>query len=165
MGKGLFKKIVVAINGSEASVRAAMYGIMLARTYNLDLKFVYVVDSATIKYLGMNQMLAKDEELDFKVDLAYEGQNTLDYILGLAASKGVTAESELKEGSVVTEILKCIKDFQADLLLIGCSESKPTERFAKRNIHSSHLSDIIANSKVSVVVVQQDDIENQFKNF
>ena len=165
MGKEFFKKIIVAINGSESSIRAAMYGIMMARTYNLELGFVYVIDSATISYLGMNQMLAKDEQIDYKVDLAYEGQNYLEYAVGLAASKGVVAQSELKDGSVVTEIIKCAKDFEADMILIGGADKKKGEQLFKRNVHSSHQSDIIENSKIPVIVVKGDDIETKFKVF
>ena len=168
MSKEFFKKILVAINGSESSIRAAMYGIMMARSYNLELKFVYVIDSATISYLGINQMLAKDEQVDYKVDLAYEGQNHLEYVVSLAASKGVTAASELKDGSVVTEILKSAAAFEADLILIGSTGKKKGVSLVKRNVHSSHQSDIIDNSKVPVIVVQTQDketIEAQFRVF
>ena len=165
MAKEFYKKILVAINGSESSIKAAMYGIMMARTYNLELKFVYVIDSATITYLGMNKMLAKDEQIDYKVDLAYEGQNHLEYAVSLAASKGVTAKQELKDGSVVTEIIKSAKDFEADLIIIGSTQKKHTDSFIKRNVHSTHQSDIIDNSKIPVLVVQQPDIETQFKVF
>ena len=161
----MVKKLLVAINGSDISIRAAMYAVMLARTYKTELKFVYVIDSATIRYLGMNQMLAKDEQIDYKVDLAYEGQNYLEYAVGLAASKGVVAQSELKDGSVVTEIIKCAKDFEADMILIGGADKKKGEQLFKRNVHSSHQSDIIENSKIPVIVVKGDDIETKFKVF
>lgn len=161
----MVKKLLVAINGSDISIRAAMYAVMLARTYKAELKFVYVIDSATIRYLGMNQMLAKDEQVDYKVDLAYEGQNYLEYAVGLAASKGVVAQSELKDGSVVTEIIKCAKDFEADMILIGGADKKKGEQLFKRNVHSSHQSDIIENSKIPVIVVKGDDIETKFKVF
>ena len=161
----MVKKLLVAINGSDISIRAAMYAVMLARTYKAELKFIYVIDSATIRYLGMNQMLAKDEQVDYKVDLAYEGQNYLEYAVGLAASKGVVAQSELKDGSVVTEIIKCAKDFEADMILIGGADKKKGEQLFKRNVHSSHQSDIIENSKIPVVVVKGEDIETKFKVF
>ena len=164
MGKEFIKKILVAINGSENSIRAAMYGIIMARTYNLELKFVYVIDSATISYLGMNQMLAKDEQIDYKVDLAYEGQNHLEYVASLAASKGITAQTELRDGSVVTEILKVAKDFETDLLLIGSTQKKKGVSRVKRNVHSSHQNDIVENSKIPVLVIPLiEDIEAQFK--
>ena len=168
MAKEFLKKALVAINGSESSIRAAMYGIMMARTYKLELKFLYVIDSATITYLGMNQMLAKDEQIDYKVDLAYEGQNHLEYVASLAASKGVTAQTELKDGSVVTEILKSAKDFEADLILIGSTSKKKGASLIKRNVHSTHQNDIIENSKIPVLVVQsqdKDSIETKFKLF
>ena len=161
----MIKKLLVAINGSDISIRAAMYAVMLARTYKAELKFVYVIDSATIRYLGMNQMLAKDEQVDYKVDLAYEGQNYLEYAIGLAASKGVIAQSELKDGAVVTEIIKCANDFEADLIVIGGADKKKGEQLFKRNVHSSHQSDIIENAKIPVLVVKGDDIETKFKVF
>lgn len=159
------RKLLVAINGSNESIHAAMYAVMLARTYKAEIKFLYVIDSATIRYLGMNQMLAKDEQVDYKVDLAYEGQNYLEYAVGLAASKGVIAQSELKDGSVVTEIIKSAKDYEADMIVIGGADKKKGELLIKRNVHSSHQSDIIENSKIPVLVVKQEDIETKFKLF
>ena len=161
----MVKKLLVAINGSDVSIRAAMYAIMLARTYKAEIKFVYVIDSATIKYLGINQMLAKDEQVDYKVDLAYEGQNYLEYAVSLAASKGVIAQSELKDGSVVTEIIKSAYDFEADMIVIGGADKKKGQQLIKRNVHSSHESDIIENSKIPVLVVKVEDIETKFKVF
>ena len=161
----MVKKLLVAINGSDISIRAAMYAVMLARTYKAELKFIYVIDSATIRYLGMNQMLAKDEQIDYKVDLAYEGQNYLEYVVGLDASKGVVAQSELKDGSVVTEIIKCANDFEADMIVIGGADKKKGDQLFKRNVHSSHQSDIIENSKIPVLVVKAEDVETKFKVF
>ena len=161
----MVKKILVAINGSDSSIRAAMYAIMLARTYKAELKFLYVIDSATIRYLGMNQILAKDEQVDYKVDLAYEGQNYLEYAVSLAASKGLIAQSELKDGTVVTEIIKAAKAYEADMIVIGAAGKKKGEQLIKRNVHSTHQNDIIENSKIPVLVVQQEDIETKFKVF
>lgn len=156
----MVKKILVAINGSDNSIRAAMYAIMLARTYKAELKFLYVIDSATIRYLGMNQILAKDEQVDYKVDLAYEGQNYLEYAVSLAASKGL-----IKDGTVVTEIIKAAKAYEADMIVIGAAGKKKGEQLIKRNVHSTHQNDIIENSKIPVLVVQMEDIETKFKVF
>ena len=162
----MMKKILVAINGSEGSIKAAMYAIMMARDYDLELKFVYVIDSATIRYLGINQMLAKDEETDYKVDLAYEGQNYLEYVSGLAAGKGVVAQTELRDGTVVTEILDTAKKFGADLIIIGSRKQKKEDRFVKRNVHSTHERDIIENTRIPILVVKpMDEIDAKFKVF
>ena len=160
------RKLLVAINGSDESIHAAMYAVMLARTYKAEIKFLYVIDSATIKYLGMNQMLAKDEQVDYKVDLAYEGQNYLEYVQSLAAGKGVVSQTELRDGTVITEILDVAKKFEADLIIIGSQKRKKEDRFVKRNVHSTHESDIIENSRIPILVVKpNDEIEAQFKVF
>ena len=162
----MIKKLLVAINGSEGSIKAAMYAIMMARDYNIELKFVYVIDSATIRYLGINQILAKDEETDYKVDLCYEGQNYLEYAQSLAAGKGVVAQTELRDGTVVTEILDVAKKFEADMIIIGSPNHKKEDRFVKRNVHSTHESDIIENARIPVLVVKPtEDIDAQFKLF
>ena len=49
MLKPLVHNVLVSINGSESSSRAAMYGILMAKQQHLNLKFVYVVDTATLK--------------------------------------------------------------------------------------------------------------------
>ncbi|MCR5766679.1 MAG: universal stress protein, partial [Treponema sp.] len=75
--KDFVKKILVAINGTENSIHAAMYAIMLAKSYNAQLKFIYVVDSATVRYLGINKVLIQEDQPDFTPDLNSEGQTSL----------------------------------------------------------------------------------------
>lgn len=53
MIKPLIQKIVVAVNGSDQSVHAAMYAILVAKQFNCALKAVYVVDTAALKQLTM----------------------------------------------------------------------------------------------------------------
>ena len=64
--KIFFRKVLVAINGRQSSIHAAMYAIMMAKAYSLELKFVFVVDTATIKYLTMNNLLINSEKMDFE---------------------------------------------------------------------------------------------------
>ena len=51
MGKPFLKKILVAINGTHSSVLAAMYGIILAKQYQLKMKVVFVVRALLCKLL------------------------------------------------------------------------------------------------------------------
>lgn len=50
MSKPFLKNILAAVNGSQSSMQAVMYGIIMAKQYNLNLKIVYVVDTATVKF-------------------------------------------------------------------------------------------------------------------
>ena len=96
----LLKKIIVAINGSESSVQAAMYAIMLSKQYSLALKAVYVVDTATIKFLTNSKFLVSEEKDSYESDLKRDGKTYLEYVKNLAKSKGMEIETELREGSV-----------------------------------------------------------------
>ena len=89
----------MAINGEINSIHGAMYAIMLAKSYNLKLKFVYVVDSATIRYLGNNQILIKSEQIEFEQDLNSEGLEYLKYAKDLALVKA-KSKSRSKEQEI-----------------------------------------------------------------
>ena len=55
MIKPLFQNILVLITGSEASVNAAKYAVLMAKLYRCRVHAVYVVDTATIKTLTLNR--------------------------------------------------------------------------------------------------------------
>lgn len=163
--KEFVKKILVAINGTDESIKAAMYAIMLAKSSNWKLKFIYIVDSATIKYLGINQILIKEEEVQFKDDLVNEGNNYLDYVSSLAAVKGLEAETELLEGNVSSEIVKAAEKYEADMIVIGGQKRQQSVRTLSKNVLSNHRTEVLLKSKCPVLVINGDDIEPKFKIF
>jgi len=165
--KDFVKKILVAINGTENSIHAAMYAIMLAKSYNSQLKFVYVVDSATIRYLGINKILIKEEEVDFTNDLYNEGKSNLDYVKSLARLKGLQAETELLKGNVSTQIVLAAEKYQADILVLGGKEKTRENVYhsSAKKVLSSHRTEVLLNAKCPVLMVQKSDIESQFKLF
>ncbi len=165
MLKHFFKKIIVAINGRKSSIEAAMYAIMMAKSYGLSLKFVYVVDTATIKMLLMNKLLISDEKDDLEARLKIDGNNYLSYVESLAASKGLKVEKELLSGSVFTEIIKAAEAYEADLILLGGSIKLPGRSEVKSKMMSKDENEILANSSCPVLIVQKPQIEEQFKIF
>lgn len=165
MAKTFFKKLVVAVNGRLSSIHASMYAIMMARTYNLSLKFVYVVDTATIKYLTMNKLLVTDEKKDFENRLNLDGNHYLEYVQNLAATKGVKAEIELREGGVFTEIIKAADEYDADMIILGGKEKGNKNATYKRNVLSKDENEVLVNAVCPVMIVQKPDIEKLFKVF
>src|SRR5574344_1387131 len=105
MSKSLFLNILVAINGSQSSIHAAMYGILMAKIYHAGLKVVYVVDTATTSQLALSKFFAADERDAFEANLTSDGDRYLTYIGDLAKTKGVRADLELRKGAVSTEII------------------------------------------------------------
>ena len=55
MIKSLFKKAIVAVNGSKSSEHALMYSFIIAKQMQISLKVVFVVDTATINHLALSK--------------------------------------------------------------------------------------------------------------
>ena len=162
MAKSFFKKMIVAVNGHRSSVHSAMYAIMMARSYNIEIKFVYVVDTATVKFLSMNKFLVADERYDYEERLKEDGERYLAYTQMLAGSKGVKCETELRSGGVFTEILRAADEYDADLIILGGNEKDENGHVGKRNVLSTDQSEILAHSKCPVMIIQKPDIEKIF---
>lgn len=164
MHKPFFKKVIVAVNGTQSSIRASMYAIMLAKSYKISLCFVYVIDTATIKYLSMNKFLVSDERMDLEEHLKIDGEHYLSHVCGLAASKGVKVERQMRTGGVFTEILKAAEEYDADLIIMGGKKSDKNS-VSKRNGISSVGAEVLQHSKIPVLFVQKNHIEDEFKIF
>ena len=165
MSKSFFKKMIVAVNGHRSSIHSAMYAIMMARSYNIEIKFIYVVDTATVKYLSMNKFLVSDERYDYEARLKEDGERYLAYAQMLAGSKGVKCETELRSGGVFTEILRAADEYEADLIILGGNESDAEKHHVKRNVLSSDQNEVLVHSKCPVMIIQKPDIEKIFKIF
>ena len=162
MAKSFFKKILVAINGKQSSIVTAMYAIMMAKTYNLDLRFVFVIDTATIKFLSINKLIISD---DLEERLEADGKRYLEYVEMLASSKGVKCEKDLRKGGVFSEVLKSAQEFDADLILLGGNMREVNKTGLKHNFLNAAENGILSNSQCPVMIVQKPNIEAEFKIF
>lgn len=166
MNKALLKNIIVSINGSQSSIHAAMYGIMLAKQYGCTLKIIFVVDTATIKFLMASKFFVPEERDSYVEALRKDGRTYLDYVEKLASSKGVKIQTELLEGSVCTSVIKAADDFKADMLLIGGKENKsnitPFSE-SRKNIVATAREEIMNFAHCPVLVIHKPEIEALFK--
>lgn len=162
MAKSFFKKIVVAINGKQSSIQTAMYAVMMAKIYNIEIRFVFVIDTATIKFLSINKLIISD---DLEERLEADGKRYLEYVEMLASSKGVKCQKDLRKGGVFSEVLKSAEEFEADLILLGGNIREVGKTGIKHNFLSSAETSILSNSKCPVMIVQKPDIEAEFKIF
>ncbi len=167
MAKPLIKNALVCINGSKASIQAAKYSIILAKQNKMNIKFVFVVDTQTIKFLTSSRFLVTQESQDYELNLKRDGKNYLDYVLNLAKLKGIKAEAELLEGAVCPEILKAAKNFEADLIVMG-GKQVIQNNYAE-NMHTRSCSKFYVKNEVSaladcpVLIVHKPEIDDIFK--
>lgn len=165
MIKPLFQRAVVAVNGSEQSLHAAMYGIMMASQYKIELEAVYVVDSATIRQLEMSRIFFTDEADKYLSSLREDGEKYLNYVSELAKQKKVKVTTSLREGAVWSEVVKAADDFKADLILLGGKEhsSAAIRSVIQRDKASAVNSEISGSANCNVLVVRQPEIDKLFK--
>ena len=157
--KPLFSNIITGVTGSDASIMAAKYAIVMAKTYRCHLKAVYVVDTATIKQLTMSKIFIQEESIEYEKSLEANGERYLSFVEELAHAKGVKIEREMRKGAVYTEILTAASECKADLLIMGGWEK---DRSVHDIIGHAHR-EIIYNSKCSVLIVKNEGIDQLYK--
>jgi len=158
--KPLISNIVTAVTGTDASILAAKYAIVMAKTYNCKLSAVYVVDTATIKQLTLSKIFLQEEGAEYEKSLEANGGRYLTFVEELASAKGVKIEKIMRKGAIYTEILAAADEKKADLILLGGWE-KDTK--TKDIIGHSHR-EIMANAKCSVLLVKEPEIDQIYKH-
>jgi len=158
--KPLISNIVTAVTGTDASILAAKYAIVMAKTYNCKVSAVYVVDTATIKQLTLSKIFLPEEGAEYEKSLEANGGRYLTFVEELASAKGVKIEKIMRKGAIYTEILAAADEKKADLILLGGWE-KDTK--TKDIIGHSHR-EIMANAKCSVLLVKEPEIDQIYKH-
>jgi nucleotide-binding universal stress UspA family protein len=159
MMKPLLSNIVVAITGSDASILAAKYAIVLAKAYRCRLSAVYVVDTATIRQLTLSKIFIQEESQDYEKSLEANGERYLSFVEELARAKGIKIEREIRRGAVYTEMLAAADEKKADLIVLGGWEK---DRSARDIISHSHR-EIMVNAKCSVILVKEPNVDAIYK--
>jgi nucleotide-binding universal stress UspA family protein len=157
--KSLLNDLVVAISGSDASIYAAKYAIILAKQNKCSLTAVYVIDTATLKHLMMTRIFVQEESAEYERGLEANGNRYLAFIRELAAAKGVKIDTELRRGAVYSEILSVADERDADCIILGGWESgRPS-----RDIISQAHRDVLVDSKCSVLVVKEPNVDQLYR--
>ena len=159
MIKPLFSNIVVAISGSDASILAAKYAIVMAKVYRCRLSAVYVVDIATIRQLTLSKIFIQEESQEYEKSLEANGERYLSFVEELARAKNVKVERSLRRGAVYTEILAAADEKNADLIILGGWEKDRSPR----DIFSHSHRELMINAKCSVLLVKEPNIDQIYK--
>jgi len=158
--KPLISNIITVVTGTDASILAAKYAIVMSKVYQCKLNAVYVVDTATIKQLALSKIFIQEEASEYEKNLEANGNRYLTFVEELAHAKGVKLERILRKGAIYTEILSVADEKKSDLILLGGWE-KDTKT---RDIIGHSHREIMANAKCSVVLVKEPTIDQIYKN-
>jgi nucleotide-binding universal stress UspA family protein len=157
--KPLISNIVTVITGSDASILAAKYAIVMSKIYRCRLTALYVVDTATIRQLTLSKIFIQEESQEYERSLEANGERYLSFVEELARAKGVKIERDIRKGAVYTEVLAAADEKKADLIVLGGWEK---DRSARDIISHAHR-EIMVNAKCSVFIVKEPAIDQIYK--
>ena len=141
-------KILVAVDGSEMSLKAASYGIEFAKKYNSKLIILHVIhiQAAGLMYTtesAFKQFIEKSKK---------ESEEWFSVIRKEAKEQGVEIKTETAEEmySIPGAIVKHAEAENADVIIIGSTGKSGF----KRLLLGSVASDVVRYSKCPVFVVK-----------
>ena len=145
----MYSKILVAVDGSETSLRGLDEGIRLAKATGARLLLVHVLNSlilqSEIASTAYYQALAKD--------IRSSGENILDHAATVARRAAVTFDQKLVEkigAHPAEEIVAAAKEASVDLIVLGTHG----RRGLKRLVMGSDAELVLRHSPVPVLLVR-----------
>jgi nucleotide-binding universal stress UspA family protein len=117
------RKILIPTDGSDYSVRAAEYGVSVAKLLGAEVTVVYVVDT-----VALDQISRVADRDSMERELKADGERYVKYILGVAKKEGVKASSLLAKGRPFEQIVHLAKGLKMDLIVMGTYGRRGAER-------------------------------------
>lgn len=145
MASKLYKKILIATDGSEYTKNVVDYGIDLAKNTGAKLHAVYVVDTAAFASIPMDAAWESMYEL-----LRQEGDEATKVVSDKASAEGLDVEKNTIEGHPAEEIIKYAEKNSISLIVMGTLGKSGLDRF----LLGSVAEKVVRNSKIPVLVVR-----------
>lgn len=144
MKSTIFRKIMVATDGSEQVKRAVRTAIEIARLSEAKLYAVYVIE------LGVHHSRNHPRA---------EGWDATTYVENVGRAANVEVESVILEGNPANEILDFAERYDIDLIVMGTHGKTGLERF----LIGSVSENVVRHSEKAVLVVRGESAELLFK--
>lgn len=143
----MYKKILLATDGSECSRIAAEHAIKIAEQNNAELIVLTVTETYPIERIPVEDLARKVIQL-FKE----ESEKALQDVKNMIEEKGSPIKFTLKnvEGKAADSILKVAEDEDVDLIVVGVSGKHALERFVLGSVSEK----IVKNARVPVLVAR-----------
>ena len=152
MNQDLFKRILVATDGSENAKRAARVAVDLAKECGSELVVVNVIPPLTSIQVGVTPPVPVTVTEQYYKDARARAEDLVEEVISEAKKRGVRVRGVLldKPYSVVEGITSYAKDEGADLIVLG---TRGLGGFKKLLI-GSVSSGVVSHAPCSVLVVR-----------
>jgi nucleotide-binding universal stress UspA family protein len=142
----MFRKVLVAIDGSSQSLRALTTAIDEAKVWSAEVHAAYVIE------IGLFSSLPVDNTWEVMYSLLdKEGKEILDGAIAAGAEAGVPFTTHLRQGHAGQELLNLAEEVGADLIVVGSLGKSGIERLLLGSVSSF----VVMNSPVTTMVVRK----------
>jgi nucleotide-binding universal stress UspA family protein len=144
----MLKRVLLAVDGSPASMEAARQGVEAARLAAGRVKAVYVADVHRLAHLpGYSSFPGIKEKLLELME--EEGSSATGSVRHLAEEAGVPFEGEVLQGDPAQELLRASEEWPAELLVLG----RVGHSGLAKVILGSVAEKVVRKAKIPVLVV------------
>jgi nucleotide-binding universal stress UspA family protein len=147
----MYRKILVATDGSTLSKKAVRSAIELAGAVGAELVALYVVPRYPISYFEGGVTVSTAEIARTEKQWAEKGQAVVDAVRDAAEAAGVKAKAAVARSDLVAEsILATVKKNKCDLVVMASHGRKGL----KRILLGSETQQVLTHSTVPVLVLR-----------
>lgn len=147
----MYRKILVATDGSTLSKKAVRSAISLAGALSAELVALYVVPRYPVSYFEGGVSVSSQEVARIERQWAEKGQAVVDAVREAAETQGVSARAIVSRSDLVAEsILATAKKFKCDLVVMASHGRKGL----KRILLGSETQHVLTGSSVPVLVLR-----------
>jgi len=147
----MYKKILVATDGSTLSKKAVRSAIGLAGSVGADLVALYVVPNYPVSYFEGGVTISTQDIARTEKQWADQGQAIVDAVSASAEAGGVKAKGVIARSNLVAEaILAAAKRHKCDLIVMASHG----HRGLKRILLGSETQHVLTHSSIPVLVLR-----------
>jgi nucleotide-binding universal stress UspA family protein len=142
--------ILVAVDGSEHSLRAARVAVALAVEAHAPLRAVTVVQVPLAVYPTGGFAPVVDYSGEFRGHLIQKAGQVLARVEKMAGKAGVSVRTKVLEGHVPSQIVRHAKKERADLIVVGSRGLSGVSRWLMGSVSTA----LVQQARMSVLVVR-----------
>lgn len=142
----MFERILVPIDGSQLSLKAAKQGIYIAKKLESEVVFLYVID---VRMIETSSLTGTDQGI-LRTRLRNVAERYLNEAAKLAEEENIMFQNRIREGLPAEDILKEIEEEKIDLVIMGSKGMSG----AHRVIIGSTAEEVVRWSPCPVLIVK-----------
>jgi nucleotide-binding universal stress UspA family protein len=119
----MIRKILIPTDGSDYSLRAAEFGICLAKVFRAEVITIYVIDAVILEEIAKTS-----EKTVVERELKEKGESYLNYVTRLAEKEDLKAEAVLARGEPHDQIVHYAKSSGVNLIVMGTYGRRGADR-------------------------------------